>query len=204
MPLTTDKTDYATGENIVCTITGHSETPNAATINAVAETIQGGATSSSATVTGVPLADFGVGQPHQLTPWGQLVTLVLSFPTEADEQAEIRISPSPLYPVIPMLARIRPENGGKFTRTASGGAIHTLDLNAVNTYAIEVFHDRLEAAERDQVIDLWNANGISAAIYIDPLTDPYKYVCRFNGEPEREPRSPRLFDVTSQLKGVRL
>lgn len=92
--LTTDKSSYdlASDTDIVCTITGRTETPNAVTIDGVTETIEGGASSSSATVSIPPYDDFVSGGDHADTPPDSDLTLTLGFPTEADLSVTIQFT----------------------------------------------------------------------------------------------------------------
>lgn len=269
------------GDVVQLTISGHSEAPNAVTVNGVSESLGGPPVSSYAEVTIPPGIDFVADGDHQYTPLGADILVTLSFPTEADDSVTIQITPgSPytlttaaappypsghshaagtaegdvylwkvtsgvldsigtdgvvvadtlplvleryrfpaalemwsakdtltydtnVYPTLPVQARIVPDVEGVITRRTSGGTLRSVDLNQANTYRITLTHPLLTAAERDQLLTFYDANRDNA-FSLTPLTDAYSYSCLFESEPARSSRNSVYFDVTVQLRGVRI
>ena len=102
------------------------------------------------------------------------------------------------YPSVPMLTVVEPRASLKIDAAVSG-AVRGVDLSAEDIFDIEVTHTLLTAAERDTVINFYNAN--KALVVALTAGDGNTYDVLFTARPGVSVVTPIRFTVTAKMVG---
>lgn len=174
MTVTANDTTPDFGQVVELTISGHTETPNAATVNGVAESLGGPATSSYAEVTMPPGADFSADADHQYTPLGENIQITLSFPTEADDSVTVQITPSTPYTLTTAGNQPYPNGtshpagtvvGDKFLWRVTSGTLGSIGANGVvSAIAVPLVVERFWFPD---ALEMWSAKSTLTFQFVD-------------------------------------